>query len=196
MDALAMIPPRDRSVKAKLQLFLRLWVARQRYEQLRPFGNTSAERIRFHIEQLGGCWDHVVEFQRALGLEVLPFLPRDKFEYIYVISAFVDREVNHPSNTILDIHGRWNAYQYALGRLSHSLNPYDFCDACSRCRKLVAELINPPEPDAQIISMPGPHVNHLKPSDTQLRMKDEPEGQSDSGLSRYSPGGRFSYFRK
>lgn len=193
MDALAMLAPNERSVRAKLQLFLRLWVARQKYEQLRPFGETSARRIRFHLEQLTGCWNHVVEFQRALGLEVLHFHPQEKFELIYVITAFAEREINHPSNTILDIQSRWSAYQFALGKLSYGLNPYDFCDASSRCYKLLLDLFLPPAEEAEIIPMPGPHVNHLSPNRPQLRLKEDPEApQPDSGLSRYSPGGRLS----
>lgn len=196
MDALAMLAPSERCVRTKLQLFLRLWMARQKYEQLRPFGDTSAKRIRFHLEQLCACWEHVLEFQRALGMEVIPFGPRDKFELIYVVTAFIDRELRHPENTILDIHGRWDAYQHAMEKLSHELNPYDFADACSRCQKIIAEIILPPEPDSQIIPMPGPHVNHLRPKEPELKMLDDPDAQSDSGLSRYSPGGRFSYSRK
>src|SRR5688572_28155806 len=129
MDALIMLAPGERSVRGKLQLFLRLWVARQRYEQLRPFGDTSAQRIRFHLEQLTACWNYIVESQRTLGLEVMLFSPQDKFELVYVITAFADREVNHASNTILNLKPGWTAYQSALARLSHDLNPYDFCDA-------------------------------------------------------------------
>ncbi len=192
MDALTMIPPSERSVRGKLQLFLRLWVARQRYEQLRPFGDTAADRTRFHLEQLTACWNNVIELQRALGLEVQHFNPQDKFELIYVITAFADREINHPSNTILDIKPRWSAYQFALTRLTYELNPYDFCDACSRCYKLLLDMFLPAPDEAEIIPMPGPHVNHLNPNKPKLRMKDDPGAQSDSGLSRYSPGGRFS----
>lgn len=171
-----MLAPDERSVRGKLQLFLRLWVARQRYEQLRPFGNTAAERTRFHLEQLTGCWNQVIEFQRALGMEVLHFNPKDKFELIYVITAFADREVNHPSNTILDIKARWKAYRFALDRLKHELNPYDFCDACSRCYKLLLDLFLPPAEQAEIIPMPAPGVNHLNPEQKSTQTKDEPEG--------------------
>jgi hypothetical protein len=193
-----MLAPDERSVRGKLQLFLRLWVARQRYEALRPFGETAAQRTRFHLEQLTACWNHVIESQRALGLEVLHFNPRDKFELIHVITAFADREINHSSNTILDIKGRWSAYQFAFDRLSYELNPYDFCDACSRCYKLLLDLFLPPADHAEIIPMPGPHVNHLNPKRPKLQMKDDPDAQSDSdsGLSRYSPGGKFSYSLK
>jgi hypothetical protein len=191
-----MLAPSERCVRAKLQLFLRLWMARQKYEQLRPFGDSSARRIRFHLQQLCACWDKVLESQRALGMEVIHFGPRDKFELIYVITAFVDRELRHPENTILDLHGRWNAYHQALNKLSYDLNPYDFADACSRCQKLIAEMILPPEPETEVIPMPGPHVNHLSPPQTKLKMLDETEDHSDSGLSRYVPGGRFSYSRK
>jgi hypothetical protein len=195
MDALAMLAPSERSVRGKLQLFLRLWVARQKYEQLRPFGETTAQKVRFHLDQLLACWNHVLEFQRALGLEVMHFSPREKFELIYVITAFADREINHPSNTILDIRARWAAYQFALSKLSYGLNPYDFCDGCSRCYKLLLDLFLPPAEDAEVIPMPAPHVNHLNPHrDPELRMKEH--DHSDSGASRYSPGGRFSYSRK
>ena len=196
MDALTLLAPSERSVRGKLQLFLRLWVARQRYEQLRPFGETAAQRTRFHLEQLTACWNHVIESQRALGMEVMHFNPREKFELIHVITAFADREVNHPSNTILNIKGRWSAYQFALDRLSHELNPYDFCDACSRCYKLLLDLFLPASEDAEVIPMPGPGVDHLNPNRPKLQMKDQPDekdAQSDSGLSRYSPGGKFSY---
>ena len=195
MDALTMIAPNERCVRARLQLFLRLWMARQKYEQLRPFGDSSVRRVWFHLKQLHACWDHVIEFQRTLGLEVFHFTPRDKFEWIYIINGFVERELRHPENTILEMNARWNTYQAAVNRLSFDLNPYDFCDACSRARKIIADLVLPPDPDSQIIPMPPPGVNHLRPSDTKLRMKDDLD-QSDSGLSKYSPGGRFSYSRK
>ena len=181
MDALTMLAPDERSVRGKLQLFLRLWVARQKYEQLRPFGDTAAQRTRFHLEQLTGCWNHVIEFQRALGLEVMQFNPKDKFELIYVITAFADREINHSSNTILDMPSRWKAYQFALDRLTYDLNPYDFCDACSRCYKLLLDLFLPPAEQAEIIPMPRPGVNHLNPNREELRMKDEPEGSVRPG---------------
>ncbi len=195
-----MLRPDERCVRGKLQLFLRLWVARQKYEGLRPFGDTSAQRIRFHLNQLRACWDHVVDFQRALGLEVMHFSPTDKFELIYVISAFVERELVQPTNTILNLQGRWNAYRQALQKLSYQLNPYDFSDACSRCHKIILEIVTPPAPEslADIIPLPKQDVAHLNgmPA-TYLKMKDAPrEDQSDSGLSRYSPGGRFSYSRK
>lgn len=194
-----MLRPDDRTVRQKLQLFLRLWVARQKYEQLRPFGDTCADRTRFHLEQLRACWEHVIEAQRALGLEVMHFHPTEKFEMIYVVTAFVEREVLHSSNTILELPQRWHAYQQALRKLSYHLNPYDFSDACSRCHNIVRDIILPPPPDplAGIIPLPQQEVAHihgLPPN--YLKMKSVPEDQSDSGLSRYSPGGRFSYSRK
>src|SRR5687768_14755510 len=100
MEALSMLRPDDRTVRGKLQLYLRLWMARQKYEQLRPFGDTSADRIRFHLEQLRACWEQVINFQQALGMEVVRFSPTDKFEFIYVITSFVERDLSHRSNTI------------------------------------------------------------------------------------------------
>lgn len=104
-----MLAPSERCVRGKLQLFLRLWVARQKYEGLRPFGETSAQRIRFHLEQLQACWDHVAEFQRTLGMEVELFSPTDKFELIYVVSAFMDRELNQKENTVIGVHAKCSA---------------------------------------------------------------------------------------
>jgi hypothetical protein len=150
MEALSMLRPDDRTVRGKLQLYLRLWMARQKYEQLRPFGDTSADRIRFHLEQLRACWDQVISFQQALGMEVVRFSPTDKFEFIYVITSFVERDLSHRSNTILNLPGRWKAYQDALKRLNHGLNPYDFADACARCHKLILEITTPSASDTSV----------------------------------------------
>ena len=115
-----MLHPDERCVRGKLQLFLRLWVARQKYEGLRPFGDTSAQRIRFHLNQLRAVWDHIIDFQGALGLEVMHFTPNDKFELVYVISAFVERELLQPNNTIIDLPARWSAYRKALQKTRSS----------------------------------------------------------------------------
>ena len=200
-----MLHPDERCVRGKLQLFLRLWVARQKYEGLRPFGDTSAQRIRFHLNQLRAVWDHIIDFQGALGLEVMHFTPNDKFELVYVISAFVERELVQPNNTIIDLPGRWSAYRKALQKLGHQLNPYDFSDACSRCHKIIVDIVTPAatEEPGEVISLyqKSPHLSgteFLKMKDPTLtgESDEQCDDQSDSGLSRYSPGGRFSYSRK
>ena len=182
-----MLAPSERCVRSKLQLFLRLWVARQKYESLRPYGDSPAKRIRFHLEQLQGCWDHVLEVQRALGMEVDHFTPTEKFELIYVITAFIDRELNQPSNTLIGVQARWSAYQLALRRLNCQMNRYDFADACVRCHQVITDLRTPEGPtEAEVIPMPK-----RKMFQPELKMCDE-ANYSDSGSSRYSPGGRFS----
>ena len=197
MEALSMLAPSERSVRGKLQLFLRLWVARQKYESLRPYGDTSARRVRFHLEQLQACWDQVVEFQRALGMEVEHFNPTDKFELIYVISAFVDRELNQRENTLIGVQARWSAYQQALRKLSFQMNGYDFTDACIRCQQIIIDLRTPERPtEAEVIPLPPQQLAQLNGIQrTELKMREE-QDQSDSGSSRYSPGGRLSYSRK
>lgn len=164
-----MLAPSERCVRGKLQLFLRLWVARQKYESLRPFGDTPAKRMRFHLKQLQGCWDHVVEFQKALAMEVEHFLPTDKFELIYVISAFVDRELNHKESALIGVQAKWSAYQQALRRLSYQMNRYDFSDACARCQQLITDLATPDEFEpAEVI--PLTPRNFGQPT---LKMRDE-----------------------
>lgn len=197
MEALSMLAPSDRCVRGKLQLFLRLWVARQKYEGLRPFGDTSAKKIRFHLEQLQACWDHVVEFQKTLGMEVEHFNPADKFELIYVISAFLDRELHHKSNTVIGVQARWSAYQFALRRLNFQMNRYDFADACVRCQQIITDMRSPSgPPEAEIIPFKQQHVAQLHGmGHTELKMRDE-QDYSESGASKYSPGGKFSYSRK
>lgn len=154
MEALSMLAPSERCVRGKLQLFLRLWVARQKYESLKPFGTSPAKRVRFHLEQLHACWNNVVEFQKALSMEVEHFTPRDKFELIYVISAFVDRELNDKENTLIGLQAKWSAYQQALRRIRFEMNRYDFADASARCLELVSAMAIPePTPPSEIIPL-------------------------------------------
>lgn len=197
MDALSMLAPGERSVRGKLQLFLRLWVARQKYEGLRPYGDKPSQRVRFHLEQLGACWDQVVEFQKALGMEVEHFAPRDKFELIYVITAFVDRELNEKSNTLIGVQAKWSAFQFALRKLHYQMNRYDFADACLRCQQIITDMQKPYEPEpAEIIPFRLQQLAKVQGYDhPELKMRDLPEAEevhSDSGSSRYSPGGKFS----
>jgi hypothetical protein len=197
MEALSMLAPRERGVRSKLQLFLRLWVARQKYEGLRPFGGeSSARKIRFHLEQLQACWDHVVEVQKSLAMEVEHFSPMDKFELIYVISAFIDRELTHKDNTLIGLQAKWSAYQVALRRLNYEMNQYDFADRCQRCQAIIADLCKPEEPEAaEIIPFLPQRLARARAAAPELKMAEE-QDQSDSGSSKYSPGGRFSYSRK
>ena len=190
MEAISILAPKERCVRSKLQLFLRLWTVRQKYESLKPFGGDKPwKRIQFHLQQLKGCWDAVVEVQKAMGMEVDHFTPADKFELIYVISAFVDRELRSKENTLIGIQAKWSAYQVAIRRLNYEMNRYDFSDACARCHEIVTEMVVEPEPtEAEVI-----------PFRTQrqmahgLKMAEEVNySNSDSGESRYSPGGRFS----
>ena len=197
MEALTMLAPRERGVRSKLQLFLRLWVARQKYEGLRPFGGeTSAKRIRFHLEQLQACWDHVVEVQKSLAMEVEHFTPMDKFELIYVISAFIDRELTNKDNTLIGLQAKWSAYQVALRRLNYEMNGYDFADRCQRCHEIIVDMCTAPEPEAaEVIPFIPQRLAKLRTAEPELKMAEEKD-YSDSGSSKYSPGGRFSYSRK
>jgi hypothetical protein len=199
MEALSMLAPSESGVRGKLQLFLRLWVARQKYEGLRPYGDKPSQRIRFHLEQLGACWDQVVEFQKALGMEIEHFTPTDKFELIYVISAFVERELNQKQNTLIGVQAKWSAYQFALRRLNFQMNRYDFADSCQRCQQIITEMQKPHEPEAaEIIPFRLQQLAKVQGYDhPELKMRDLPETEteevhSDSGSSRYSPGGKFS----
>ncbi|MGZ8900669.1 MAG: hypothetical protein ACXW3Z_11285 [Limisphaerales bacterium] len=202
MEALSMLAPSEKSVRGKLQLFLRLWVARQKYESLRPYGDKPAQRVRFHLEQLQGCWDHVLEFQKALAMEVEHFAPTDKFELIYVITSFVDRELHEKSNALIGVQARWSAYQSALRRLNYQMNRYEFADGCLRCQQIITDMQKPHEPEpAPIIPFRLQQLAKVQGYDhPELKMRDLPptekseteEAHSDSGLSRYSPGGKFS----
>lgn len=192
-----MLAPRERGVRSKLQLFLRLWVARQKYEGLRPFGGeTSAKKIRFHLQQLQACWDHVVEVHKSLSMEVEHFTPMDKFVMIYVVSAFIERELTNKDNTLIGLQAKWSAYQVALRRLNYEMNRYDFADRCQRCHEIVADMCKVPEPEAAEVIPFIPH-RLAKPRSTEPELKmAEDKDYSDSGSSKYSPGGRFSYSRK
>ena len=199
MEALSMLAPSEKSVRGKLQLFLRLWVARQKYEGLRPYGDKPAQRVQFHLEQLGACWDQVVEFQKTLAMEVEHFAPTEKFELIYVITAFVDRELHEKSNALIGVQAKWSAYQFALRRLNYQMNRYDFADGCLRCQQIIADLQKPTEPEpAPIIPFRLQQLAKVQGYDhPELKMRDLPETEpaeahSASGLSRYSPGGKFS----
>lgn len=169
-----MLAPSERCVRGKLQLFLRLWVARQKYEGLRPFGETSPKKIKFHLEQLQACWDHVVGFQTTLSMEVEHFTPADKFELIYVITGFVDRELNGKENTLIGMQAKWSAYQFALKRLSYGMNRYDFADACQRCQAIIQSMRTPEgSPVADIIPLPQKTIAQLNGmGQTHLRMRD------------------------
>lgn len=135
-----MLHPDARCVRAKMALFVRLWLARHRYEQLRPFGSTSAENLRFHLRQIQFHWRRICEYQKALGLEVQPFAPQEHFETIYIASAYAQRELESPRNTILDSAGYWRQYVSRLNSLSHETNPFDFSDVCGYCHRLIQEI--------------------------------------------------------
>jgi hypothetical protein len=159
-----------------LQLFLRLWVARQKYEDLRPYGETSAERIRFHLSRLHACWGQVAAYQQALGLEIAHFAPADQFELIYVIGAFVDRELQSGQNTILDIQGSWMAYFDSLRMLSYQINPYEFAETCSRCLRIISALAGPAGAPAELIPLEQKYLANLHGMpETHLKMKTVPE---------------------
>lgn len=171
-----MLHPNDRCVRAKLQLFLRLWVARQKYEHLTPHGKTATERFRFHLAHLESCWSKVVEFQRVLGLEAVHFAPRDQFEKIYVVSAYADREMQDPQNTVVDVHSTWAIYRDTLGRLSHSLNPFEFGEACSHCYRNILELNRPPaQPPGNVIPLDAAQLSQLegRPAPERLKMAEK-----------------------
>jgi hypothetical protein len=153
MEAMAILRPEDRSVLGKLQLFLRLRVVRQSYEQLAPPGATSAERIQFHLAQLENCWSKVIEFQRVLGLEAVQFAPREQFEKIYVVSVYAEREFIDVNNTMLDAEGSWETYRRNLAKLSFELNPFDFAEVCLHCQQSIFELNWPAARPPNVISL-------------------------------------------
>jgi hypothetical protein len=162
MEALQMLAPDDRNVRGKLQLFLRLWVARQKYETLKPFAETPQKRLKFHLEQLQACWDHVIEAQRSLGMEVELFHPTDKFELIYVISAFVEREMNSKQNAVIGLQAKWSVYESALNRLEYKMNVYDFADACVRCQQVIWDMRGPQnDSNTEIIRLDQKHIAQL-----------------------------------
>jgi hypothetical protein len=140
MEAISILGPDERCVRTKLQLFLRLWAARQKYEQNRPFGATPLERLRFHLTHLGICWCKVVQFQRVIGLEVTHFVPRDQFEIIYVVSAFVRRELENSRRELEPFLERWGVYELHFGKLGYGVNPFEFAEICLRCSEAVQEL--------------------------------------------------------
>jgi hypothetical protein len=162
MEVISMLSPADRCVRAKMQLFLRLWIARQKYEGLRPFGSTTAQRLRFHLTRLEECWSRVVAFQKALGLDIVLFAPHDQFELIYLISAFVERELRQADCAVLDATDKWRAYQSALNKLSHDLNPYDFAEISLRCCTVIQTLNSPVVEPAEIIPMERAHLAHFQ----------------------------------
>jgi hypothetical protein len=146
MEATAILAPNERSVRGKIQLFLRLWIARQKYEQLRPFGTSSGARLRFHLAHLEYSWSRVVNFQKVLGLDTSQFLPREQFETIYIVSAFASRELRANLCATDRWREKWFAYEKRLSALSHDLNPFDFGEACLHCSRAIQELANPETP--------------------------------------------------
>ena len=162
MDATLILHPDARCVRSKMSLFVRLWIARYRYEQQRPFGGTPAECLQFHLQQLGECWERVVHFQKAIGLEVIPFAPREQFETIYLVSGYVQREFESADNCIIEGMDIWQEYARLLGMLSHQLNPFDFGEKCTQCSALIRRLAKTGEPQEKIIPL-RPHP--LEPDD-------------------------------
>lgn len=141
MDAISMLPPGKRCVRSKMALFLRLWVVRHRYEQLRPFGRTADECLEFHLEQLRESWERVLACQRALGLEVRPFSPEERFEAIYIVSGYVDRALKEVREERPELGALWRAYLGLLDTLSHDGNPFEFGERCQDCLGKVASVI-------------------------------------------------------
>jgi hypothetical protein len=135
-----MLPPGTRCVRSKMALFLRLWVTRHRYEQLRPFGRSGGDALRFHLRQLQALWSRVIACQKALGLEVASFHPREHFEAIYVVSGYAQREIESRSNTAIDAGGRWGEYLQHLRSLNHDINPFEFSDICAKCERSIDQL--------------------------------------------------------
>ena len=187
MEAISILAPRERCVRSKLQLLLRLWTVRQKYESLKPYGEKPWKRIQFHLQQLKGCWDQVVEVQKSMGMEVEHFTPTDKFELIYVISAFVERELRCKENTLIGIQAKWSAYQQAIRRLNYEMNRYDFSDACRRCHEIITHMAVEQEAEAAEV-IPFRTQRQMTHG---LKMADGVD-YSESGESRYSPGGKFS----
>jgi hypothetical protein len=193
MEAMSILAPHERCVRAKLQFFLRLWVARQKYEHLRPFGETARARLEFHRCHLEDCWSKVVKFQRVLALESAYFAPREHFELIYIVTAFIDRELasavetHAPANPLegTGFSAEWPAYKATLQKLGHHLNPFEFGEICARCWGMIEELKqNPfeppgraPQPPAPItnaeIAPPIPFRNDLPPAERPLRLATE-----------------------
>jgi hypothetical protein len=174
MEAISMLPPNQRCVRAKLQLFLRLWVARQKYEQLRPYGKTAAARIRFHLAHLEYGWSRIVEFQRVLGLEMAHFCPSDQFETVYVI--FVERELADPDNAMVTLTEKWKAYQAALRKLSYDLNPYEFGETCSRCLAILVDIAEPDDKSNPAIPMAPSErsqVDEMKTHNLPLKLESD-----------------------
>lgn len=137
-----MLPQGKRCVRSKMTLFLRLWVVRHRYEQLRPFGANPEESLEFHLEQLRECWTRVAACQKALGLEVQAFHPEDQFEAIYVVSGYVHRSLAEARSPHPELHTSWDAYLEIFGSLSHDANPYEFSDQSQRCFQRVCAMLD------------------------------------------------------
>jgi hypothetical protein len=135
-----MLQPDARCVRSKMGLFLRLWVTRHRYEQLRPYGSNTQECLRFHLRQLQALWARVLSCQRALGLEISAFTPREHFEAVFIVSGYVQREVDSPRNAAFQLTARWRDYVKELESLSHDVNPFEFGEICTRCGRIVDEL--------------------------------------------------------
>jgi hypothetical protein len=169
MQALSILHPDDRSILRKLRLLLRLWIARQKYEQLQPFGTTSSARIRFHVAHLEYAWSRVINFQKVLGLETSHFVPRDQFEMIYTISRYVEKELSAAECALDRWKDGWIVYEQRLNRLSHALNPFEFAEASLRCYRAIQELGPHPAETTDPIPMkksppatPPPQTNELK----------------------------------
>lgn len=158
MEAMSILAPQERCVRAKLQLLLRLWLAKQKYGLAGRSGGTSAERVRFHLSQLEAAWCRVVEFQKVLGLEVAHFVPREQFETIYIVSRLIDDELDDENNTILDIRPKWNRYRSLLNRLDHHLNPFEFGEVSGHCAAVVRELAQPVVLEEPPVPMPPPKL--------------------------------------
>jgi len=156
MEMISMLPPNEQGVRAKVQLFVRFWTARQKYEDKRPYGDTCAERLRFHLGELEACWLKVAEYQQASGRSGVRFEPSEQFEMIQIISAFVDREMRDEDNTWTSLAGIWAAYQTEVQKLSYDLAPIEFSAACARCLELILAMVrsSPPSgPGTGIVSV-------------------------------------------
>jgi hypothetical protein len=129
-------------------------MTRQKYGLAGRAGDTSAERVRFHLRQLESAWSRVVEFQKVLGLEVVHFVPREQFETIYIVSRLIEDELEDEKNTILDIRAKWDRYRSLLNRLDHHLNPFEFGEVSGHCAAIVRELARPVVAQEPPVPMP------------------------------------------
>lgn len=131
---------RDASFTEVILFQAKLWLQKQEYQRRAQTLKDDAQRIHFFLAELKSNWTRVVNFQKAIGLEVAYFAPFKEFLKIFAITWNLEKLVGSGNFTFIDMTENWALYLSAVVSLGYDLNPFDFNDRSARCLSLLEKL--------------------------------------------------------